>query len=213
MIRPMGRLVPVLGVCAILGAACKSDAPRDTDPSDRGSVGARPISSLAASAWPCRSVESTGSAEVYDYTDAPRTCWFPPDLWLPGCATRVDGRTYRYDARGRLVEIAAKTDLMAVPSISYDGDRVISAGSGKEKHLYYSKAGATHMYFESGKLFGVVDHGDAGIARIRTGIRSAGDQVAVTDEQFEYRAGRLVLMRSGLLGLGSVSVRYEYDCR
>lgn len=185
-----------------------------------GAPGVAPLASAPRADWPCaKTVDSVGARITFDYAGAPESCWFPPDLWQPGCPTRhVQANpamgieieaTYRYDDRHRLVGLDSKLQMIKLDTITYDGDKLASV----DNLVYFPAGAATHVWNKDGSLYAVVDHRDAGagITRLRTSLDSP-DAEPLTDEQYEYTGSRLSRILGKALGTTETHT-YEYDCK
>jgi hypothetical protein len=183
-----------------------------------GPPGVAPLASVPRENWPCaKTVDSVGARVVYDYTDAPDECWFPPDLWQPGCPTRhVQGNPdlgleievgYRYDDEHRLVAISSKLRLASVEAIEYEGGKVVS----QDSLFYYPAGNACHLWHKDGSFYASVDYRKgAGIARLQTGADAPGAE-PTTDEKYEYEGDRLARIRGTALGTTEIH-EFQYDC-
>ena len=206
--------------------ATPADEAPEPDPSRAKAVrpttppGVAPVAALSRADWPCAStLDSIGARHTYDYTDAPPTCSFPPDLWLPGCPTKhVQANegvglaievTYRYDDQHRLLAIGSKLALAAVPSIAYEGDKLVSQGD----MTYHAVGATTQIWNADGTLYAVVDHaGGPGVRRLRTTLEGPDDPQPGTDEVYEYEGTRLARIRGKALGMEEIRA-FEYDCK
>jgi len=128
-----------------------------------GPAGVSPLASAPRADWPCaRTINSVGTRITYDYAGAPASCWFPPDLWLPGCPTRhVQANPdmglelevfYRYDGTQRLIGLDSKLRLAAVEAITYEGDKVVF----QDMLSYYPVGDTTQIWHLDGSLYGVI---------------------------------------------------------
>jgi hypothetical protein len=229
----VNKRLPVALGCLLLGVvACESKKPgasasqpptntKATTTGPETPIGAIPIASAAKNAWPCgRTIEPIGARWTYDYTGAPESCSFPPDLWQPGCPSRhLQGNPslgleiefkYRYDDRNRLIAIDSKLRLARIQKIVYKGDKVMS----QDTLTYHAVGTSTQLWHTDGSFYGEVDHRKAGgIQRLRTGAEAPGGKDTLSDEQFAYESGRLVRINAQATGGTKETHTFQYDCK